>query len=243
MEKRIVLVTGGSRGIGRAICLLFGNAGDVVIVNYLSNEINAGEVVSEIKKSGGEAIAVKADVSKAEEVSKMVDAVILQYGRIDILINNAGIAKDGFLMLMDEKDWDVVLDIGLKGVFNCCKAVSRHMFDQKKGVIVNVSSLSGMTGLAGQTNYSAAKGGMIAFTKALAKELAPFGILVNAVAPGVIETDMLADIPEANRKKLLEMIPLKRFGRPEEVAGVVYFLASQGAGYLTGEVIVVSGGI
>tara|TARA_B100000315_G_scaffold140420_1_gene129469 strand:+ start:582 stop:1325 length:744 start_codon:yes stop_codon:yes gene_type:complete len=242
-NKRVVLVTGGSRGIGETISLLFSSKGDIVAVNYLSNEEKAKEVVSKIEKTGGEAIAIKADVSKAAEVFNMVNKVIKQYGRIDVLINNAGNTRDVFLMLMDEKDWDAVLDTNLKGVFNCCKAVSREMIDQKRGIIINVSSLSGITGLAGQTNYSAAKAGVIAFTKSLSKELAPFGILVNAIAPGMVETEITENLPETAKKKFLDLIPLGRFGKPEEIAGVVHFLASPSAAYLTGEVIVVSGGI
>ncbi|MEK7828942.1 MAG: SDR family oxidoreductase, partial [Deltaproteobacteria bacterium] len=184
-----------------------------------------------------------ADVSKADEVSRMVDTVVEKYGRLDVLVNNAGMAKGGLLMLMDDKDWDNVIDINLKGVFNCCKAASRQMIAQKNGAIINVSSLSGITGLSGQSDYSAAKGGVIAFTKAIAKELAQFGILVNAVAPGIIDTEMIGDIPDTVKKRFLEAIPLKRFGRPEEVAGIVKFLASPEASYITGETIVVSGGL
>ncbi|MEK7841792.1 MAG: 3-oxoacyl-ACP reductase family protein, partial [Deltaproteobacteria bacterium] len=223
--------------------LAFGKNGDAVAINYNSNRDRAESVVSRIKDSGSEAIAIKADVSKADEVSRMVDTVVEKYGRLDVLVNNAGMAKGGLLMLMDDKDWDNVIDINLKGVFNCCKAASRQMIAQKNGAIINVSSLSGITGLSGQSDYSAAKGGVIAFTKAIAKELAQFGILVNAVAPGIIDTEMIGDIPDTVKKRFLEAIPLKRFGMPEEVAGVVKFLASPEASYITGETIVVSGGL
>jgi len=243
MTKRVVLVTGGGRGIGEAISVIFGKNGDIVVVNYLSNEKRAMEVVAKIKEADGEAIALKADISRHDEAFRMVDDIVEKYGRLDVLVNNAGMAKGGLLMLLDEKDWDSVINSNLKGVFNCCKAAVRQMIAQKKGIIINVSSLSGITGLAGQSDYSAAKGGVIAFTKAIAKELAQFGILVNAVAPGVIDTEMLSDVPEAIRKKFLEMIPLKRFGKPEEVAGIVKFLASPEASYITGEAIVVSGGL
>jgi len=243
MTKRVVLVTGGGRGIGEAISVIFGKNGDIVVVNYLSNEKRAREVVAKIKEADGEAIALKADISRHDEAFRMVDDIVEKYGRLDVLVNNAGMAKGGLLMLLDEKDWDSVINSNLKGVFNCCKAAVRQMIAQKKGIIINVSSLSGITGLAGQSDYSAAKGGVIAFTKAIAKELAQFGILVNAVAPGVIDTEMIGDVPEAIRKKFLEMIPLKRFGKPEEVAGIVKFLASPEASYITGEAIVVSGGL
>ena len=243
MTKRVVLVTGGGRGIGEAISVIFGKNGDIVVVNYLSNEKRAREVVAKIKEADGEAIALKADISRHDEAFRMVDDIVEKYGRLDVLVNNAGMAKGGLLMLLDEKDWDSVINSNLKGVFNCCKAAVRQMIAQKKGIIINVSSLSGITGLAGQSDYSAAKGGVIAFTKAIAKELAQFGILANAVAPGVIDTEMLIDVPEAIRKKFLEMIPLKRFGKPEEVAGIVKFLASPEASYITGEAIVVSGGL
>src|SRR3972149_8098501 len=243
MTKRVVLVTGGGRGIGEAISVIFGKNGDIVVVNYLSNEKRAREVVAKIKEADGEAIALKADISRHDEAFGMIDDIVEKYGRLDILVNNAGMAKGGMLMLLDEKDWDNVIDANLKGVFNCCKAVSRHMISQKKGIIINVSSLAGITGLASQSDYSAAKGGVIAFTKAIAKELAQFGILVNAVAPGAIDTEMIADIPEAVKKKYLAVIPLKRFGRPEEGAGIVKCLASPEASYITGEVIVVSGGL
>ena len=243
MTERVVLVTGGGRGIGEAISVIFGKNGDIVVVNYLSNEKRAREVVAKIKEADGEAIALKADISRHDEAFRMVDDIVEKYGRLDVLVNNAGMAKGGLLMLLDEKDWDSVINSNLKGVFNCCKAAVRQMIAQKKGIIINVSSLSGITGLAGQSDYSAAKGGVIAFTKAIAKELAQFGILVNAVAPGVIDTEMIGDVPEAIRKKFLEMIPLKRFGKPEEVAGIVKFLASPEASYITGEAIVVSGGL
>lgn len=243
MDKRIVLVTGGSRGIGEAISLAFGKNGDFVIVNYLSNRKGAEGVVSRIKGLGGEAAAIKADVSRHDEVFRMVDEVVARYNRLDVLVNNAGVAKGGLLMLLNEKDWDSVIDTNLKGVFNCCKAASRQMIAQKKGIIINVSSLSGITGLAGQSDYSAAKGGVIAFTKAIAKELAQFGILVNAIAPGIIDTDMISSIPKAARERFKEMIPLKRFGMPEEVAGIAKFLASPDASYITGETITVTGGL
>ncbi|MBI5886287.1 MAG: 3-oxoacyl-ACP reductase FabG [Deltaproteobacteria bacterium] len=241
--KRVCIVTGASRGIGAAIALAFGRNGDIVVVNYLANEARARDVVSAITASGGTAVAVRTNVAKTEDVERLFDETDSRFGRLDVLVNNAGAAKPGLLMLMDEADWDNVIATNLKGVFNCTKAATRRMISQRSGSIINISSMSGITGLAGQCPYSAAKGGVIAFTKAAAKELAPFGIRVNAVIPGAIETEMLSDVPEEVRKRWLEMIPLKRLGRPEEVAGIVRFLASDEASYMTGEAITVSGGI
>ncbi len=243
MDKRVILVTGGSRGIGRAICLAFAAEGAAVVVNYNSSSKNAAQVALEIAEAGGEAMTVQANVANAIEVEEMVGEVIERFGKIDVLVNNAGITKGAPLLLTDEGSWNDVLDTNLKGVYNMIKSVMVHMISDRKGTIVNISSLSGITGLAGESPYSAAKGGVIAFTRAISKELAPFGILVNCVAPGAIETDMLKATPEAAKQKLLDLIPLKRFGRPEEVAGVVTFLASPEATYITGETIIVSGGL
>ncbi len=237
------MVTGGSRGIGEAISLSFAANGDVVVVNYISNSGRAKGLVTNIREKGGEAHAICADVAKSDDVNRMIDETVEKYGRLDVLVNNAGILKGGLLMLLDEKDWDAVIESNLKGVYNCSKAAVRQMISQRSGAIINVSSMSGITGLAGETNYSAAKGGVIAFTKAAAKELAPFGIRVNAVAPGVIATEMINDMPEDVKKRFLDMIPLKRFGTAAEVAGVVRFLASSEASYITGETIAISGGI
>ena len=220
-----------------------GSNGDIVVVNYVSNEGRAQDVVERIAAAGGTAVKVKADVGCSADVSRMFDEVEARFGRLDCLVNNAGAARPGLLMLMDEADWDSAITTNLKGVFNCSKAATRQMISARKGSIINISSMSGITGLAGQIPYSAAKGGTIAFTKAAAKELAPFGIRVNAVIPGAIETEMLQDVPEEVRKRWLDMIPLKRMGRPEEVAGIVRFLASDEASYMTGEAITVSGGI
>lgn len=243
MKKRVVLVTGASRGIGAAISILFGKSGDTVIVNYLSNAERANKVVEEITAAGGTAAALQADVSKSGQATKMIDEVTQKYGRLDVLVNNAGMSRGGLLMLLDEKDWDAVIDSNLKGVFNCCKAASRQMISQKKGVIINMSSMGGITGLAGQSDYCASKGGIIAFTKALSKELAQSGIRVNSVSPGMIETEMTEGLPKPVKDKFLDIIPLKRFGTPDEVAGVVRFLASDDAAYITGENIIVSGGL
>lgn len=243
VEKRVVIVTGGSRGIGAAISEEFARLGDMVAINYRSNDAIAEQTVKMIKEAGGEASSFKADVSNPEEAKRLADEVAAKYGKIDVLVNNAGSVKGGFLMLFSEADWTSVIDANLKGVFSMCKAVLPHMFDRKSGSIVNVSSLSGITGLAGEVPYSAAKGGVIAFTKALAKETAAFGIRVNAVAPGFIDTGMMNSLNDADRQRHRKAIPLRRFGKPSEVAGVVKFLASNEAAYVTGETIIVSGGI
>jgi 3-oxoacyl-[acyl-carrier protein] reductase len=242
-KARVVVVTGGSRGIGAAISRSFAAGGDVVAVNYNSGKDAAANLVKEITDNGGRAFAIQADISKPEDAKKLIDEVIARHERIDVLVNNAGVSKSAMLMMHDEADWDALIDVNLKGVFHLCKSVSRQMFDQKSGVIINISSLSGVTGLAGAAPYSATKGGLIAFTSALAKELAPFGIRVNCIAPGAISTDMLDAVPEKEQARLKELIPLGRFGRPEEVAGVALFLASSAASYITGETIVVSGGL
>jgi 3-oxoacyl-[acyl-carrier protein] reductase len=241
--KRIVLVTGGSKGIGKAIVTAFAEADDAVVINY-SKSKNEAEALKEELSQRNDSISIeKADVANYAQVKEMINNVIKKHGRIDVLVNNAGITRDSFLMLMSERDWNDVIDINLTGVFNCSKAVSEYMISQRGGVIINIASLSGITGLPGQTNYSAAKGGVIAFTKALAKELASFGIRVNAVAPGVIETEIINSLDERIKHNFLSHIPLKRFGRPEEVASVAEFLASQEASYITGETICVTGGL
>ena len=242
-KKRVVLVTGGSRGIGRAVVARFASLGDTVILNYRSSAAEAGAVRDELTAAGAEVALAQADVADVGETRRMVDEVVRQHGRIDILVNNAGITRDGMLMLMPEDDWNDVIAVNLNGVFHAAKAVSSHMISQRSGVIVNVASLSGITGLPGQTNYAAAKGGVIAFTKALAKEVARFGIRVNAVAPGVIDTDIVSSLNEQARKTFLEAIPLRRFGAADEVAAVIAFLASEDASYITGETICITGGL
>ena len=243
LKERVALVTGGGRGIGRAISLALTREGAKVCINYLHSKNAAEEVVKRIKEKGGEAISHKTDVSKLEEVSRMVEETNKRFGRIDILINNAGLNIDKYLMIMNEEEWDKVIDVNLKGTFNCSKAVSRIMIGQRSGNIVNVASVSAISGTAGQTNYSAAKGGMISFTKSLARELAPFGIRVNALAPGLIDTEMIKKMSKEMLDRILEITPLKRVGTPEEVAKVVTFLVSEEAGYITGQVIRVDGGL
>lgn len=241
--QRVVLVTGGNKGIGKAISTAFAANGDAVVINF-NKSLDIAKMVLEELLPGNTTISIEqADVSDYMQVKRMINNIVEKYGKIDIVVNNAGIVRDGFLMLMSEKDWNDVIGINLDGVFNCSKAVSEPMISQRSGVIINIASLSGITGLPGQVNYSAAKGGVIAFTKALSKELAPFNIRVNAVAPGVIETEIVDSLNEKVKNNFLNAIPMKRFGKPDEVASVVKFLASQDAAYITGETICVTGGL
>lgn len=243
LTEKVALVTGAARGLGRAIALELATAGAKVVVNYAGSEGKAAEVVEKIRAAGGEAFAVQADVSQAEDVERLVKAALEGFGRIDILVNNAGIARDNLLLRMKEGDWDAVLDTNLKGVYLCTKAVSKGMLKQRFGVIVNISSVVGISGNAGQANYAAAKAGVIGFTKSMAKELAPRGIRVNAVAPGYIATDMTDILPEEVKNEIISHIPLGRVGKPEDVAKAVLFLASPSAGYMTGQTLVVDGGM
>jgi 3-oxoacyl-[acyl-carrier protein] reductase len=223
--------------------LALAEPGAVVAVNYRSDEHGASSVVEEIGRRGATGVALRADVTEMGQVRSMVDSVLSRYSRIDVLVNNAGGNRDALLAFMSPDDWASVLDVNLTGVFQCCKAVVRPMMAQRHGVIVNVSSLSGITGLPGQVNYAAAKGGVNALTRALAQEVARFGIRVNAVAPGLVETEMASRLPAAQREQLLSKVPLGRMAAPEEVAGVVKFLASDEASYMTGQIIQVTGGI
>lgn len=244
LANKVALVTGASRGIGRAIALDLAANGAAVVVNYHSSSDAAEAVVAEIVAQGGKATAVQADVANFEAAQALVKATQDSYGQIDILVNNAGTTRDTLLMMMKEAQWDMVLDTNLKSVFNCCKAVTRPMVRRKKGGrIINISSVSGIVGLPGQTNYSASKAGMIGFTKALAKELGSRQITVNAVAPGFIPTDLTADLPEELVNWAISNTPLGRLGEPIEVAHMVTFLASDKASFITGEVIRVDGGI
>jgi 3-oxoacyl-[acyl-carrier protein] reductase len=241
--NRVILVTGGSRGIGRSVALAFAEPETVVAVNYRSDERGAASVVAEVASRGAAGAALQADVTDMGQVRSMVEGLVSRYERIDVLVNNAGGNRDGLLALMSSEDWEAVLDLNLKSVFHCCKAVVRAMMAQRRGAIVNISSLSGITGLPGQANYAAAKGGVNALTRALAQEVARFGIRVNAVAPGLVETEMSAQVPAAQRERLLSSIPLGRMATANEIAAVVKFLASDEASYITGQVVPVTGGI
>ncbi len=242
LAGKVCLVTGGSRGIGRGICMELARDGAHIIVNYSSDEKAAAEAVSEVKRLGTKARMYKADVSSFVQVSKMIEDVYNEFTRIDVLINNAGVAKDTLILRMTEEDWNKVIDINLKGIFNTSKACVKYMVKQKEGKIINLSSIVGIYGNAGQVNYAAAKAGIIGFTKSLAKELGSRGITVNAVAPGFIKTDMTLSLLNKDTK-ISDKIPLKRIGTPEDVANVVAFLASKKADYVTGQVLSIDGGL
>lgn len=237
------IVTGASRGIGREIALQLGREGAKVAVNYSGSQAKAEEVVQLIQEAGGEAFAIQADVSNADSVKKLVDETIATFGSVDILVNNAGITKDNLLMRMKEDEWDDVIDINLKGVFLCTKGVTRQMMRQRAGKIVNVASIVGVSGNAGQANYVAAKAGVIGLTKTTAKELASRNIYVNAVAPGFITTEMTDALSEDVKSQMLATIPLAKLGKAEHVAKTVLFLLSEDADYITGQTIHVDGGM
>lgn len=240
---RTALVTGGSRGIGHAIALTLATLGAKVAVNYVSNAQAANETVSQIKALGGNAITAQADVRNGEQVEAMVNQVLDAFGQLDILVNNAGLTRDTLLIRMKEADWDVVLDTCLKGTFLCTKAVQRTMMRQRYGRIINITSVSGLAGNAGQANYAAAKAGIVGFTKTIAKEVGSRGITVNAVAPGYVPTDLTADLPQALLDQALERSAIKRLGTPQDVAYAVAFLASEQAAFITGQVLSVDGGL
>jgi 3-oxoacyl-[acyl-carrier protein] reductase len=243
LSGKVALVTGASRGIGRAIALRLASLGARVVVNYQKNADAADQVVAQIKEQSGQAIAVQADVSRFDEAQKLVKATVDGYGRLDILVNNAGTTRDNLLALMKEEDFDVIIQNDLKSVFNMSKAALRQMMKQKYGRIVNMTSIAGVVGNPGQTNYSAAKAGIIGFTKAMAKEYGAKNIAVNAVAPGYVPTDLTNVLPEEIKAGIVKLTAYGRMGTPEEIANAVAFLASDEASYITGQVLAVDGGL
>ncbi len=243
LENKVALVTGAARGIGKAIAKALAAEGAVVIVNYNGSAQRAAETVKEIEEAGGKALAIRCNVADFTACKDMIDGIIKEQGRLDILVNNAGITRDGLLMKMSEEDFDSVMDTNLKGAFNCIRHAARQMIKQKSGRIISISSVSGVLGNAGQANYSASKAGIIGLTKATAREVASRGITVNAIAPGFITTDMTEVLSEAVKTSVTETIPMKKFGKPEDIAQTALFLASEEAAYITGQVICVDGGM
>lgn len=243
LEGKVAVVTGASRGIGRAIALKLASLGATVVVNYNGSREKAEKVKQEIEDNGGNASIYQCNVSDYEACQNMIQSIIEEYGRIDILINNAGITRDGLLMKMSEADFDQVIDTNLKGAFNTTRFVTRQMLRQKSGRIINMASVVGVTGNVGQVNYAASKAGIIGLTKATAREVASRGITVNAIAPGFIETDMTDVLPDKVKEASVSQIPLGKFGKPEQVAAAVAFLSSDDAGYITGQVLNVDGGM
>ena len=243
LEKKTALVTGAGKGIRRAIALALAKMGVLVIVNYRGSKEQAEETVQKIREMGQEAEAYPCDVSDFQAVETMMKTIVSKYGRLDILVNNAGITKDGLILKMSEEDFDKVVDTNLKGTFHTIRHASRQMIRQRSGRIINISSVSGVMGNPGQANYAAAKAGIIGLTKTMAKELGSRGITVNAIAPGFIETDMTAVLSESVQQNIQAQIPLGHFGKPEDVAAAAAFLASEEAGYITGQVLCVDGGM
>jgi 3-oxoacyl-[acyl-carrier protein] reductase len=243
-SERVVIITGGSRGIGRAIAFRFADEKPkLVLLHYDPDDSAAKESLNRLADQGVQAEAHRIDVSNRGDVDRLFKDVLGRFGRVNVLINNAGITKDGLLMRMSEDDWDLVLGVNLKGVFHCSQAVIRSMIKERSGRIVNITSVAGQMGNASQTNYAASKAGIMGFTKSLAREVGSRGITVNAVAPGYINTEMTAILPDKLKQAFLQQIPLARVGEPEDVAEVVHWLCSRGAGYVTGQVIHVNGGL
>jgi 3-oxoacyl-[acyl-carrier protein] reductase len=242
LAGKVALVTGAAQGIGKAVALLLAQNGADIVVSDINLE-KAEETAKEVQTLGRKALAIKVDVAKLDDVEKMVGAIWARFGQVDILVNNAGIARDKLILRMTEEDWDAVLNINLKGTFNCTKAVVRHMSKQRSGKIVNIASVVGEMGNAGQGNYAASKAGVIGFTKTIAREFAQRGINVNAIAPGYIETPMTDALPDKAKEELKRLIPMDRLGKPEDVAEAVLFLVSEASSYITGQVLNVNGGI
>lgn len=242
-ESKIALVTGAAKGIGRAIALALATKGTTVVVNYNGSKERAEAVVKEIKALGADGCAYQCNVADTEATLAMIKEIIEKYGRLDILVNNAGITRDNLIMKMSEEDFDAVIDANLKGCFNTIKAASRQMLKQRAGRIINITSVSGILGNVGQANYAASKAGIIGLTKTMAREFASRGITVNAVAPGFVDTDMTQALPEQIKEKVTAQIPLGRFGKPEDIANMVAYLASEKAEYITGQIISVDGGM
>lgn len=242
-EGKIAIVTGGSRGIGRAIALELGQRGATVVVNYNQSADAAEAVIAEIKAAGGDGMSFQCDVSDADQVAAMFKDVTKTYGQLDILVNNAGVTRDNVIMMLKPDDFDTVINTNLRSAWLCSKAASRTMMKQRNGRIINISSVVGIAGNGGQTNYAASKAGLLGLTKSLAKEIAPRNVTVNAVAPGFIGTDMTSDLSEDIKETAISHIPLGRMGAPEDVAKAVAFLASEDAAYITGQVLVVDGGM
>ncbi|RLA90731.1 MAG: beta-ketoacyl-ACP reductase [Deltaproteobacteria bacterium] len=242
-EKKVVIITGGTRGIGRAISLSFAKQGALVIVNFLKDEASAEKLVEDSKGFSGKVITFKGDISNKTKADELIQFAWEKEKRIDILVNNAGLFSDNYLMLMSDENWDKVIKSNLFGTFYCCRSVIRKMIALKKGKIINISSVSGILGTAGQTNYAAAKAGIIGFSKSLAREVGRYNIYVNVVAPGIIETELISSMPKEKIKKIIESTSLGRIGKVEEVANAVLFLASEKSDYITGQILVVDGGI
>jgi 3-oxoacyl-[acyl-carrier protein] reductase len=243
LQGKIAVVTGSSRGIGAAIARELATQGATIVLNHRDSAVQAEAVVAEIVAAGGQAVAIQADVSSFAEAQRLIKETVERFGRIDILINNAGTTRDMLIMMMPEADWDLVIQTNLKSAFNCSKAAVRPMMKQRFGRIINITSVSGLAGQAGQTNYSASKAGMIGFTKALAKEVGPRGITVNAIAPGFVPTVLTDVLNEEQKRTIISMTPMGRFAEPEEIAYATAFLADERAGFITGQVLSVDGGL